>query len=198
MTPCSLSVKRKRRDWGKSITMRPGGGREDPFVFKYFLTITAAASWKWWSMFWIHCLHAPPPPPSPPPFLLSPPHRVGTRENGVGREGARVGRKWSWIEYVYYHIVATSWNSLFQVVSITVWGGLNWLRFPSLYYIGLWHHLLQLMKKHTTSYTKCCVGLKYSTTKPNQSACENLSHLLKDWHFPSPKDSLIKLHIYHT
>ena len=111
-----------------------------------------------------------------------------------GREG---GRKWTWIEYVYYHIVATSWNSLFQAVSITVWGGLNWLCAPGLYYIGLWHHLLQLMKKHTTSYTKCCVGLKYSMTKPNQSACENLSHLLKDWHFPS-QDSLIKLHVYHT
>ena len=37
-------------------------------------------SWNWWSVFWIRCLHAPSSPPQQ--FLLSPPHRVGMRENG--------------------------------------------------------------------------------------------------------------------
>ena len=61
--------------------MPPGGGREDPLV--YFLTITAAAIAKTGEAYseYIACMHL-----HPPPFLLSPPHRVGTRENGVGRE----------------------------------------------------------------------------------------------------------------
>ena len=71
--------------------MPPGGGREDPFVFKYFLTITAAAIAKTGEACseYIACMHLHPPPP----FLLSPPHQVGTRKNGVGREEARVGRE---------------------------------------------------------------------------------------------------------
>ena len=116
MTPCSLSVKRKRR---RSITMPPGGGREDPFVFKYFLTITAAAIAETGEACseYIACMHLHPPSPPPPIPTFS--ASSGGYEREWGREGRSKGRE----EVVMNRICILSYSC--YILKLTFPSGFN-------------------------------------------------------------------------